>query len=589
MLVVVVVAAIALAAGFDALRGDSAPAPTADTEPQAQSMTSTTTEAPAEAPELGGVLYYTDESCELQAVELPEPTPVDAPNWDECRFVLSPDGDRVSGAGSGWDPHTDPRRGRLFEFEDGSIQVSTNGGPEGEPFRGTAPAWHPDGTLTYFDRGALRAWPVGNVVLSQSDLRRAMRRQAIPGLRDRFRRFRMREAAWLDDRRLVAIVSADARSQADEDLLAVYDGARIQELYFDEPGGLSSLKTSPTGKYFAADASGQRGLGGFLLVEAGRGLVDTLGVTGYRAIAWSPDEQHVAVAADGGVFVFRPRVPGPPELRLDLDARELDWRGEASLQPLAAADEARAWLRRVGATGRLFVTQAQGPGCVLRALELPPLEWAEEPAGLQSPCRFTLDESGVALSEGIVPQPGGDESATCRGAEGCAVAWTPDGRPTVVTGGELFAGKPKQGRNELLVSSAQLRRIFGRPSALEEIAWYDDQRFWGVVRSGETAIVALLSTTDDLVFSPSFTAREISGLRVSATGMVAARTDQGVVFFDTGGRRALTFPNGRAVAWAPGELIAAVAAPRQILFVAPVSREVVPISLQATDLEWVVP
>ena len=96
-------------------------------------------------------------------------------------------------------------------------------------------------------------------------------------------------------------------------------------------------------------------------------------------------------------------------------------------------------------------------------------------------------------------------------------------------------------------------------------------------------------TTDRLVSSPSFTTQTIDTLRVSASGMVAARTDQGIVFFDTGGRRALTFPNGRAVAWAPGELIAAVPTPSEILFVAPVSGEIVTLPLAVRDLEWVVP
>ena len=51
----------------------------------------------------------------------------------------------------------------------------------------------------------------------------------------------------------------------------------------------------------------------------------------------------------------------------------------------------------------------------------------------------------------------------------------------------------------------------------------------------------------------------------------------------------MTFPNGRAVAWAPGQLVAAVATPTEILFVAPVSREVVSLPLAVRDVEWVVP
>ncbi len=364
----------------------------------------------------------------------------------------------------------------------------------------------------------------------------------------------MREAAWLDDRRLVAIVSADARSQGDEDILAVYDGARIQELYFDEPGGLSDLRVSPTGRYFAARASGQRGVGGFYLVETGRGLVNNIGIIGYRAIAWSPDEQWVAVAASGGVFVFQPGTSGSPARTLGLVASDLAWRGEAPPPPLSRSDEVREWLSGIGVNGRLLVTQPGDPACRLRALQLPELVWAKDPAGVQHRCRFMQDE---------------------------------DSAPTFVTGGELFAASPG-GRSEVLLSAADLGTIFERPSALEEVAWIDETRFWAVVRSEGSAIVALM-TPDELVYSPSFATRSIDRLRVGSNGMVAASTDQGVVFFDTGGRRALTFPEGRAVAWAPGELIAAVATPTEVLFVAPVSREVLSLLLEVRDLEWVVP
>jgi hypothetical protein len=443
----------------------------------------------------------------------------------------------------------------------------------------------------------LRTWPAGNVLLSQRDLVRAMQRQPIRALRDRYRRFRMREAAWLDDRRLAAIVSADAGATGDEDILAIYEGKRLAEIYFDEPGGLSGLRTSPTGRYVATDTSGRRGPGDFLLVEVGRGLVDTIGITGYRAIAWSPDEEHIAVAADGGIFVFRPGVLGPPDVELDLNARDLDWRGEVGPPPLDDADEVRNWLGRVGGTGRLFVTV---PGCRLRALRLPDLVWDEEPDA-PAPCRFTLTPKDAPLDQGVSVSPTGDLRATCEGdvlrvfendgfraelPDACGPAWMGDGTLTFVRNGGLWQGIEDAHQ---LVSREQVGEILGRPSALEEVAWLDDERFWAVVRSGGGAIVALLSTANSLAFSPSFTSRMIEGLQVSASGMVAARTDQGVVFFDSGGRRALTFPNGQAVAWAPGELFAAVATPTEILFVAPVSREVLSLPLEVRDLEWVVP
>jgi len=71
--------------------------------------------------------------------------------------------------------------------------------------------------------------------------------------------------------------------------------------------------------------------------------------------------------------------------------------------------------------------------------------------------------------------------------------------------------------------------------------------------------------------------------------MVAARTDRGIVFIRGGGRRPLVVGPGRAVAWAPDNVIAAVATPREIIFVKPISRETVTLPLRVRDLEWVVP
>lgn len=140
VLVVVVVAAIALAAGIDALRGGADPQPAADTDP------SVGAESPFLEERFEGVLFYTDASCELHGIELRERRPVEAPGWDECGFVLSPDATSVSGSGTAWDSTGD----HLFDAQDGRIVVlSSDHEPEGETFSGTAAAWRPDGTLTY--------------------------------------------------------------------------------------------------------------------------------------------------------------------------------------------------------------------------------------------------------------------------------------------------------------------------------------------------------------------------------------------------------------------------------------------------------
>jgi hypothetical protein len=345
-------------------------------------------------------------------------------------------------------------------------------------------------------------------------------------------------------------------------MLAIYDGTELAQHTFDGAGGLSELRVSPGGRYAAAKSTGGRDApGGFVMIEDGREL-STLGIVGYRAIAWSPDDQWAAVAADGGVFIFRPGVSGPPEVELALDARDLDWRGELGPDGVAATgdtSEAAAWLARAGVGGRLFVAQPAGGPCRLRALEIPGLDWAEKPPPTEGRCRFTIVEDRTAL--------------------------TPAGLPTYVAGGELFAGSPGDDRSELLVSAAKLEEIFGAPAALEEVAWVDESRFWAVVRSEGADGIALM-TTDELVYAPWFAAPRIEGLRVGPGGMVAASSDRGVAILGDDGRRVI-LTNGRDVAWAPGEPIAAVSTRDGILFVAPLSGEEVELPLEVMDLDWV--
>jgi hypothetical protein len=373
----------------------------------------------------------------------------------------------------------------------------------------------------------------------------------------------LRESAWLSDRRFVAIISLGPG----EDLLGIYDRNRLVGWRLSDAGSFSDLRVSSRGTYLAVKAGPDE----FVVLDADGEPVDTLGIVGYRAITWSPDDQWIAVAADGGVFVFRPGLSGPPVIELALDARDLDWRGELAPEAIAReADtrEAAALLTAAGAGGRLLVTQPEGGGCRLRGVEIPSLAWAQAQPDLESPCRFTVT------------------NAACRELD-CAFARAADGSPTFVSGGELFAGRPG-GRAELIVSAADLERILDRPAALEQVAWVDGRRFWAVVRTGETATVALM-TADGLVGSPWFGAPSVSRLRLSSSGMAAVSSDRGVVFFDSDGGRALTFTNGRDVTWAPGGDIAAISTPREVIFVEPGSGARATLPLAVRDLAWVSP
>jgi hypothetical protein len=396
----------------------------------------------------------------------------------------------------------------------------------------------------------------------------------------------VRELGWLDERHVVVILEASI-SGPRQTLLAIFEGHRLVNMHFEGGLWLSDLRVSPRGGFI-----GLRAGDAFLLLN-GRG--DTLPaplLTGYRAVAWSGDDRWMATATRRETVFFRTGEQSV-ERRLPLVARDLAWRASSGSSSLAQDAEARARLADLGAAGRLFVTLPDAGGCTLWGIELPSLEWAKDPPGLPNACRFTLDENDEVLAEGAVPQPGGSRVAGCAGRtvdvfndagflveyrEACAPAWRPNGRLTFIRNGGLFEPKRR------LLSRRDVSRLIGRPSALEEVAWVDDDRFWAVVRSGGHATLALM-TTDSVLSTPPVSARMIEGLRAGRT-FVAARTEKGVVFVELGGTRALTV-SGQAVAWDPRGELAAVATGVGVLIVSPASRDTVTLPLGARDLEWV--
>jgi hypothetical protein len=587
----IAVAVIAVAAIVDALRGDGEP--TAASQPAP--TTSTSTEPRSDARPIvdgvpGGVLYYTDDDCTLKAARLPTLLGVGAPSWHACRFVLSPDATSVSAPPSGWDPVGD----FLFRVEKGWIFVTSGHEPYGPRVAGTAAAWRPDGTLTYVADGAVRAWPGGRVLLSQDDFAAAVRAHPLVPDHGHVLPVTVRELGWLDAQHAVVILEG-AISGPRQTLLAIYEGHRLVRMQFGDKARLSGLHISPRG--------GLIGLGvgdDFVLLNRRGDALQAPFLTGYRSVAWSWDDRWAAVATDAGVVVFRTR-DGRGERRLPIVARDLAWRGSSTPQSVEQDAKTRAAVGGLAATGRLLVTLPEAGGCTLRAIELPSLRWAEHPPGRPSACRFGVDEDGAVLDDATVPEPGGGRrTAACARSRdvttvtenevvytlrGCAPAWTPDGRLTFIRDGELFLRGSGLVQQRLL-SRQRLGELFGRPSALEEVAWRDDDLFWAVVRSGDRTTVALMTTDGTLLEAAPLDARVNEGLRAS-TGMVAARTERGVVFFNQGARRALTVPKGWAVAWQPGGDLAAVATPTELLLVSPVTGATVSLPLAARDVEWV--
>src|SRR4029450_9977271 len=109
-------------------------------------------------------------------------------------------------------------------------------------------------------------------------------------------------------------------------------------------------------------------------------------------------------------------------------------------------EAARRDLAEAGIEGELVLSDY--PSCGGHSLVLPSLE--ERPAPIANGCRLSLTPgSRFVATDGTMPGPDGivaegtDEGGVVlggkqwRGDAGCPPAWTPDGRLTVIAGGEL--------------------------------------------------------------------------------------------------------------------------------------------------------
>jgi hypothetical protein len=266
--------------------------------------------AQSPAPAVRGTLFYTDEDCRLRAVRLPDLRPLTAPVWSECLFVLSPDGERVSADGSVWD--WDGRR--LVVVTEGGLQVFSGGGPEGRPLRGSAPAFRPDGRLTYVQFGDV-VKEDGRTYLTPDELREAFGRED----RARLGRLVVRAAAWLDRTRLVLVLDGKL-DFGHEEVVAVYEGRTLVSATPSEGRRYGRIWTSPRGGFFAVEAES------FLLFDRNGRRRSVPFFVGFRSLAWSPDERWTAVATEDGVHLFPTAAGSPRVQRLPIVARDLAWR-----------------------------------------------------------------------------------------------------------------------------------------------------------------------------------------------------------------------------------------------------------------------
>jgi hypothetical protein len=286
---------------------------------------------PAEKFDAMGVLYYTDDLCRLRAVGLPSFTPVSALEWDECGFSLSPAGGAVMGSGVVWQRQGDLRAAGIG----GLVYVVLE--PSGAEYRftGTAPAFRPDGTLTFIRDGAIvkgipgcrRAAPgtwCEGMLTTAGDLLGPL--EARPEVIDAAV---VKAIAWLTDTRVIAALAFGGKR---EEMIAVYEGKTLIRTISGFGGRVAEFLVSPGRSYAAArlerpsgfvliDADGEP----FILEEIQRDFSGRPPFTGGRALTWSPDDAWTVIARRETIVFFRMGPERPDVVHVPLVARDLAW------------------------------------------------------------------------------------------------------------------------------------------------------------------------------------------------------------------------------------------------------------------------
>lgn len=331
-LLVGALAALGVAAGADALRSLGGPdrgasEPPAETAPEAEPepVGDALADARAELRSAGvpaGILTYSDETCRLRSVTLPDLAPHPGSREERCTFGSMVGSEFASG---GPPPYPFGSLAALCRGEEVELRLPNRG--LFARARGSCPlVWRPDGTPTFLRDGEVMrfascsgkgALPLrcSRTLLSRNDLTRELRRA-----RWSASDFRVEEFHWLSDRGLLAIVRAGGVDGGA--LLAVFDRRRLVSSPPFAYEGLTDLRPSPSGALITARIESP---GGLLVIDR-RGRPVRLALRHGHALAWSPDERWIAEATADGVYLFRAHEPSPEFLHIPIAALDLVWR-----------------------------------------------------------------------------------------------------------------------------------------------------------------------------------------------------------------------------------------------------------------------
>jgi hypothetical protein len=265
--IVVAVGALVALAAADAIRPNAEPAHTPAT--------------PVPGPELRGLLVVAGPDCSAAALRLPLLNEQAPPRPPDCGGVVwSPDGTLSATCTDGF---TD------IALADAQPFVHT---------RGCSPAWRPDGAVSFIRDGALvvaRRHGQPDVFLTREALA-----QALASKLDEGRTYRLVDVAWHGT---VAFFGIVAGSKPWQRAVIAYTPEGLTNVIPELGQDISDLRVSPNGNFIAFARSG-----------AGRDLVvlDATGrevafprIANSRAVAWSPDEQWIAIATRTTTFIAR--------------------------------------------------------------------------------------------------------------------------------------------------------------------------------------------------------------------------------------------------------------------------------------------
>ena len=310
-IVVAAVAALAVAATVEALQGD----------PEARPPTTTRERpAPASAPSrvpisgqeevrgflemtgVSGVLYLGDPNCRLRTLVLP------AVEWRSepdrpvpCRFTVDQAGavhpDRVQ---------IEPQNGLRAVCRRTQVSLFDRGGMPLIAFPDAcAPAWRPNGTLTFVRKGELVLVLDGRtqrVLLSESDVVHALGTGS-----------RLLEVAWFDNEEFAASVRRGSQVS-----LAVFRGT---ELVLPPSFSSPRIDELQATRGAVAARTATRGPAITFFSRAGRQIAT---VEGGHSFSWSPGGTVAAVAASSLIVFVDPL--RSERAALALVATDLEWR-----------------------------------------------------------------------------------------------------------------------------------------------------------------------------------------------------------------------------------------------------------------------